>query len=122
MARDQEEQKFGEAQAVAAQQVENIGFQKPVDKSGALPNVIENLEDLSVNENSSAFFQKEPQADSNAGASFSQPSYDPSNYNEQMYTHVNARKTQAQLQREADKAMPKMATRGLSKEKKTNTD
>ena len=40
------------------------------DKGEALPNVIGNLEDLSVNENSAAFFQKEPLTDSNAGASF----------------------------------------------------
>ena len=118
LARENEERKQEGAQAVEAQQVANIGFRQPADNIGAFPNIIGNLEDLSVNENSAAFFQKEPSADPNASAPFSQPSYDPSNYNEPMYTPLTVRKTQAQLQREADKVLPKMGVRGHSKEKK----
>lgn len=78
---------------MAAQQVQNLSFQQPADNSGALPNVIGNLEDLSVNENSASFFQKDAQADANAGASFSQRSYNQSDLNENMYRPVTPRKT-----------------------------
>ena len=93
LARESEEQKFGEVQAVAAQQVQNHSFQQPADNSGALPNVIGNLEDLSVNEHSASFLQKDAQADANAGASFSQRSLNQYDPNENMYRPVTPMKT-----------------------------
>ena len=117
MVEEQEYIKLGGVKDEEMMPAKNMGLQQPADKSGALPNIIGNLEDLSVNENSNALFNRELHADSNAGASFSQPSFDPSNGNDVIYKSITPRKTPAQLQREADKLV-KMPTRGHSKDKK----
>ena len=93
LARESEEQKFGESQAVAVKQVQYLGLQQPASNIGTLPNVIGNLEDLSVNDNSASFVQKDAQADANAGASFSQRSFNQSDLNEHMYQPITPKKT-----------------------------